>query len=304
MNISFPELRNIAIIRRNGFGDVLCTMPLVHLCRSLAPQAKIHLFVDEMTAPLVPYLDGPDTVSVLEPSSNKYGQIIKTAWRHRKERFDLAISGKTTPMRLMNLSLALLRARKRAAYVGKSWDAHLINCPKPWVREEKHQALKLLQLLDPISHIPPAWFPRLKNVTAISRPDHILVSVSNNRAGSALSLERMAACIDVPVCITALEKDRAQAEKFAQMLTVSSELFIGRPFSEFLGLIKGVRGVFVGDGGISHLAAALDKPQVVLFGGTKVWEWGPLSDKARCLAHPHNVNEIPLSEITKAITML
>lgn len=304
MSIPFSELRNIAIIRRNGFGDVLCTIPLVHLCRCLAPQAKIHLFIDKVAASLAPHLDGPDTVSVLEPSTNKYGQIIKTAWRHRNTHFDLAISGKTTPMRLMNLSLAALRARYRAAYVKKSWDTHLVNCPKAWIQEEKHQALKLLQLIDPISHIPPTWFPRLKNITPIWRPDHLLVSVSNNRVGSALSLERMAACINVPVCITALEKDRAQAEKLAQMLTVPSELFIDRPFSEFLGLIKGVRGALVGDGGISHLAAALDKPQVVLFGGTKVWEWGPLTDKAHCLTHPHNVNEIPLSEITKAITML
>lgn len=293
-------MKNIAIVRRNGFGDVLCTIPLVHLCKKLYPEAKVHLFVDAMSAALVPYLEGPDEISVIEPSSNKYWQIAKTAWRHRNQHFDLAISGKTTPMRLMNVFLMALRAQKRIAYVKSSW---LINAPKPWILEEKHQALKLLHLLDPsLDRVPTDWFPRLKGVTPISRPGHILVSASNNRIGSTLSLERMAACLDTaPVCITALEKDRAKAEQLAQKLKVPYELFVGLSFGEFLGLIKGVGKVFVGDGGISHLAAALDKPQVALFGGTKVWEWSPLSDKALCLAHPHNVNDIPLSVIHRAL---
>ncbi|HUD00889.1 MAG TPA: glycosyltransferase family 9 protein, partial [Rhabdochlamydiaceae bacterium] len=56
-----------------------------------------------------------------------------------------------------------------------------------------------------------------------------------------------------------------------------------------------------GDGGIMHLAAALDKPQVVLFGGTKIWEWAPLSEKAVCLSDPHNVNFIPEEIIQQAL---
>jgi heptosyltransferase III len=50
-----------------------------------------------------------------------------------------------------------------------------------------------------------------------------------------------------------------------------------------------------------HLAAALDKPQVVLFGPTRIADWAPLSDRAVCLYYPGDVNQIPQQEIITAL---
>lgn len=41
---------NIAIIRRNGLGDLLCTVPLVHYLKETFPDASQTLFVDARNA--------------------------------------------------------------------------------------------------------------------------------------------------------------------------------------------------------------------------------------------------------------
>jgi hypothetical protein len=53
-----------------------------------------------------------------------------------------------------------------------------------------------------------------------------------------------------------------------------------------------------------HLLGALEKPQLVLFGKTPLWEWAPLSKKAICLRHPENVNMIPEHEISQGLERL
>ncbi|MGH2613123.1 MAG: glycosyltransferase family 9 protein, partial [Rhabdochlamydiaceae bacterium] len=61
---------------------------------------------------------------------------------------------------------------------------------------------------------------------------------------------------------------------------------------------------WTGDGGVMHLMGALDKPQLVLFGKTPLWEWAPLSKKAICVWHPENVNLIPEHEIQEGLDRL
>lgn len=299
MSIPFSHLKNIAILRRNGLGDVLCTLPLVSLCKQLAPQAKVVLFIDAAAAPLAPYLEGPDETVVIAHTGNKYIDLVKTAWS--QPAFDLAISAKTTPMRLMNFSLVAFKARYRLAYVAKSWDSYLVNRPVAYQKTELHQALKLLKLIDPQREsIDPTLYPRLKNIPAAPLKNSLLVSVSNNRAGSSLNLDKLARLLNqLPfhAHISALETDRTRAQHLASLLTAPHTLHIGLDFPSFLALLQSAERILIGDGGTCHLAAALNKPQVVLFGGTKVGEWGPLSDRAICLAHPHNVNEIPDEEI-------
>jgi ADP-heptose:LPS heptosyltransferase len=303
--------QHIGIVRRNGLGDLLCVMPLVTLCKERFPGSHVTLFVDERGAPLLPYLEGIDQAVVLPSSANKYAALVKAAWAHRYQKFDLLISAKPSPMKLLNLFLYSLRGKKRIAYVDQAWHSRLINQPRIYdSKEEKHQMVKSLRLLDPsFETVPLALRPRLK-VTPSFQFDQrtVLVSVTNNRMGSTLDsdkkqriLNRVYEKIPFKIVINCTPADRARAELLANGLQMPAQVISTPSFDAFVSLIASVDAFFIGDGGIMHLAAALDKPQVVLFGGTKIWEWAPLSEQAICLSDPHNVNFIPEETILQAL---
>lgn len=305
-------MQQIGIVRRNGLGDLLCVMPLVSLCKQRFPGCQVTLFVDERGAPLVPYLEGIDRTIVLPSSANKYASFLKAAWENRYEKFDLLISAKPSPMKLLNLFLYFLRGTKRVAYVDKAWHSRLINQPLPYdPKEEKHQMVKCLRLLDPsFESVPAVLRPRLR-VTPSFQFDQktILVSVTNNRLGSTLDADKTQRILNqikkpFKVIINCEPADVDRAKLLAKGLKMPSEVIPTPSFDTFISLIASVDAFFIGDGGIMHLAAALDKPQVVLFGGTKMWEWAPVSEKAVCLADPHNVNFIPEETIVEAIEVI
>lgn len=301
----------IGIVRRNGLGDLLCVMPLVSLCRERFPGCEITLFVDERGAPLLPYLEGVDHSVVVPSSMNKYAALIKTAWAKRNKKFDILISAKPSPMKLLNLFLYSLRGKQRIAYVDQSWHSKLINQPRIYdPKEEKHQMVKSLRLLDPsFESVPPAFLPKLKVQPSFKFSQRtVLISVTNNRLGSTLDHDKMERILNhafqkrpFMTVINCEPADFDRAKLLAQGLEMETEIIPTPSFGTFVSLIASIDACFIGDGGIMHLAAALNKPQVVLFGGTKIWEWAPLSEKAVCLGDPHNVNFIPEETILQAV---
>jgi ADP-heptose:LPS heptosyltransferase len=310
--IPFNTIKTIGIIRRNGFGDILCSIPLVLRCKEIMPEAKITLFIEKKSASLIPYLHGPDRIISISSHGNKYYEMIKLAWQERFTTFDLVLSAKTTPMKLMNLSLFALRARCRAAYVNKSWHDSLINYPTPYINQPPvHQALQLIHLIDPeFKNLPTRLYPKLSNAKN-HRPftqKTLLISVSNNRAGSMLSFDRTAQVLNIiskrhsfGVAISCLTKDIANAQAIASLLTMDHQIISTEKFDDFITLLNSVDAIFSGDGGIVHLTAALQKPGLFLFGGTKTWQWGPLNDKASTLFHPQHVMNIPIQDILQGL---
>lgn len=317
---------NIAVIRRNGLGDLLCTVPLLQYIHLSIPHASTTLFVDKRNAPLIPYLSYFENI-VIFPGGNKYFSTLKTAWKFRSKRFDLAISAKTSPMKLMNIFLYTLGASNRTALVDDSWHSCLINQkiyhnPKTSLL---HQALKSLHLVNPaLDKIPQKLYPTIKTSTLIDKhriyekflppkfnENHsplILISTSYNRPFSNPTEEIYLPTLNslhkkqpLRVIISHLPKDTEHAQKLSSRLLCPSFPISTKNFSQFLSLIAASDLIFIGDGGTMHLAAALNKPQVTLFGQTRIEEWSPLSDRAICFYHPLHVRYIDKAKIIKAL---
>lgn len=283
----FTQAKRIAVIRRNGLGDLLCAMPLISYCRELAPQAEITLYVNQRSAPLAPYLRGFDHLFTL-PAGNKYLAAIWAALKCR-HRFDIAISAKPTPMKLMNLSLWMLRAKYRFATVANEKTGCLVNSPqKPCKKGSRHQALATLQIIAPHMHtLPRSLFPKIhfpfkgeKNPKCT-----IFISLTNNRETSSLGIKGYERILnrlkrDIHVIISCEPRDADSAYVLAKRLKSTCEVCPSSTLHELLIHIERSDVVFVGDGGIMHLAAALNKRQIVLFGAPIAEQWHPLSDKA------------------------
>lgn len=310
-------MSKIAIIRRNGFGDLLCTYPLVLYLKKYFPSTEISLFAEERNAPLLPYLDNIDHKIILPSSGNKYLHLAKAALQYRKERYDMAISAKTSPMKLMNIFLFALGAKQRVAPVAGGWHSRLINVPIAFDEKESkkiHQALKALRTVEPTyQEVPEEFFPRIK-LKSRSFEHHLqgpllLMSASTTRPTSRFDPFRYSEVINrvyekVPfnVLLMGQKGSEVRAQAIAQGLKVPHILHFPRTFDEFMVWLNMSDFLFVGDGGIAHLAAALGKSQVVLFGETNPIEWAPLSHKARVFYDPQHVNRLKDEALEKAVT--
>ncbi len=118
----------------------------------------------------------------------------------------------------------------------------------------------------------------------------------------AALLERLAARAGLELLLVSGE---AEAERLPRLVRCWPEERLERaqslPLVELAGrLAEG--GVFVGhDSGITHLAAALDLPGVVLWGETDPAVWAPRSDRLRLLRHPHGLTALPVEVVAAAL---
>jgi ADP-heptose:LPS heptosyltransferase len=309
--MTHENVQKIAVIRRNGFGDILCTIPLILYCKKKWPKSIVTLFVEERVMCLAPYLVGPDVVKAIPNGKNKYFSAILLALKMRKERFDLAFSAKTSPMKLMNVFLFALGAKKRFAYTGNSFDSLLVNRNKKETASNIHQALKIIQLLDPkVDAVDESLYPKLKGVKKrdLGVGSTLFYSVSNNRVGSTLAIERAAYLLNklnekrkACTIINSMPVDVERAKKLSTLLNGSFKIAVTERFVDFLELLNSCDASFVGDGGICHLASALDKPFVALYGGIPLSEWMPMSRRAVCFESAGHVDLIDEEKILSAL---
>ncbi|MDR0806684.1 MAG: hypothetical protein LBN41_08090 [Enterobacteriaceae bacterium] len=309
------DIKKIAIIRRNGFGDFICAVPLIRHIENTYPNAKITLFVDERNHSIVPYFFKHLEVVVI-PRGNKYFSLFKTGLKYRGRKFDLVVSVKASPMKLNNLFMAILGGKHNMAIVDKGkWHSRFVDYQRnPADYKTGHQALNCLRIFDPdIKCIAPDLYPEIKldNIAqqSISLPrPYLLVSISNNRPDSTISLESLAHIAndlyikhDISVLISCMENDHKQAEKLQHALNMGSQICITPDLDSFLSLLNQADVVLVGDGGICHFAASLNKNLVALYAGTSLEKWGPLSKHTICLFDEKNVNNLPLSDVKNAV---
>lgn len=311
-------MTKVAIIRRNGLGDLLCAYPLILYFRKYFPKTELTLFADERNAPLLPYLPPLDETVIFPGKGNKYVHVVQTALAYRRRGFDMAISAKSSPMKLVNIFLYTLGAKQRVAYVGNEWHSHLINRPIPF--EEKsskctHQAVKNLQTVEPsYQEVPEELFPRLIMPPNLPQPSIplegpiLLLSATTTRPTSRFDPFRYAEVVnrlyeEIPfnVLIIGQKKDEPRARAIQEALRVPHLLYFPRSFEEFMVLMKMSDFYFVGDGGIAHIGAAMDKPQVVLFGETNPKEWAPMSRKAVTFYDPIHVNRLSDQKLQNAL---
>ncbi|PHM46178.1 putative ADP-heptose--lipooligosaccharide heptosyltransferase I [Xenorhabdus mauleonii] len=310
----------IAILRRNGLGDLVCTQPLIKFLQKKYPGAEINLFINPDNIELAHYL-APDININIIPKGNKYLSILKTALKFRQKKFDIAISAKPTPMKLNNLFLWLLGAKKRYAVVSESqWHSKLINQPvsKKQVNGY-HQALKVLRIFSSNeTELSPSLLPSItldkKNHNSSINSPTVLFSVSNNRKNSLINNERLdliaqKILIRYPKAefiISSLNKDVFLAEDLKSRIGKNCKIVISSSLESFLTLLNDMTLIVVGDGGICHLAAALQKKLVALYGVTTPKNWAPLANKNNCITlyDPENVNNIELDKIYNSIFSL
>jgi ADP-heptose:LPS heptosyltransferase len=294
--------QRIAAVRAlNGLGDLLCAIPALRALRGFFPDAHVTLIgmpaAREFVARFHRYVDDiiefPGWPGIVERprAAQEVEGFLEQA---REQRFDLAVQMHGSGQAINDFVLAL-GARHTAGFFleGQPCPDAATFLPYPVSAPEPLRHLRLMEFLG----VPPAGEALEWPLTAADRaelgavPDLATLpagSFTCVHAGARDPLrrwpaERFAAAADwlaaqgvVPV-LTGTDEERPLVEAMSKHMQAAYVDACGRLTLGALGvLLTRARLLLSNDTGVSHLAAALRVPSVVVFSGSDRARWAPL----------------------------
>ena len=299
--LDFAGMQRIAVFRALQLGDLLCTVPALRALRKAAPHAQITLvglpwaagfveryrmFVDDFIA-FPSYPGMPETEA--QPQALPLPRFYAEA---RAREFDLALQlhgsgGLTNP-----LTLAMGARRTAGFYLAGE------PCPDPgtfalWDSSEHEvlRYLRLLSLLGVASAGAQLEFPlRSEDHAELARAlpglepgSYVCIHPGARLPSRRWPPERFARVADGlaadgwNVIVTGAADERAlTAAVIATMQAPAIDLTGHTSLGALAALLAGARLLVCNDTGVSHVAAAVGAPSVVVCSGADPGRWAPL----------------------------
>ena len=305
----------ILIVAPNWIGDAVLSLPVVDGCAQIWPESDLTVLARAGVAKL--FEARKITVRTVEYQRRKgphrIGNLLGLGWRLRQEKFHLAI---LLPNSLSSAMLTwLARVPERLGYStdGRGW---LLTHRLPDRRKERglHQVDYYLGLLRGLGVSQVDRIPKLQlKKKCIDMGLRLLSDMGIDKRKLLLGLHPGAAYGETKrwfperfgEVLRRLHKPGRRflllggpgEEQIAQQISMIMERppidLVGKTtVAEALALVS-MCGLFLSnDSGLMHVAAALNIPQVALFGSTDPQKTAPLNDRA-VVIHPEHVSCTP-----------
>jgi ADP-heptose:LPS heptosyltransferase len=301
-----PLPEHVAVVRAlPGIGDMLCAIPALRALRAALPHARVTVvgtdrarpvlerfpqYVDDLLA--IPGFDDLGDAEDLRAGSGDLPSFLAEASRHA---FDLAIqlhgSGGTS-----NGLTLLLGAKLRAGTYPPGGF-----CPDPArfvpLARDLPEIRRLLRVLDtlgipsqgeylefPVKASDRDHLAALPQAATLRPGEYVVVHPGSSTAERRWPARHFATMVDLlgalrlPVVLTGTASDRPVVREVAGSTRTDTIDLSGRTTLGTLGaLVEDARLVLCNDTGVSHLAAALRVPSVVVFTGSEMGRWAPLA---------------------------
>ncbi|MDB6026738.1 MAG: rfaC 1 [Verrucomicrobiales bacterium] len=284
----------ILVIRGGAIGDFVLTLPALAALRKTFPQARLEILGYPYIAGLailgevadaVHSLESPDLVSFFTATSE-----LNPSWKHFFGRFDLILSYVFDPEKVFETNIK------------SCCKARFISGPhRPTGSEPGHATELFLKPLEQLgignsNRLPILNFEK-KSVASKRR------IAAHPGSGSPLKnwpearwltfLEGMLSGTDAECLLIGGEAEGNRLQHFAKVLgSKRLQLAHHLPLPEVARLL-GSCVAFVGhDSGISHLAAAIGLPSLILWGQTNEEIWRPLGRNVKLLRGGENLSEL------------
>jgi heptosyltransferase-3 len=332
---------NILVVRRDNIGDLVCTTPLIAALRRRHPAAWIGALVNSYNAPVLAH--NPDLSEViaytklkhLAPGESALGTLgarIASLWQLRRKALDTVVLA--TPGRAQrDIPLArLLKPRQLAGFDDGSTRTARLDLRIPLAplqgAHEVEQVYALAGLFG-IEGPPPGLVlvPDPREVEKARaqlglRPGRkVAVHISARRLSQRWPAEKFAQLIrklaaDHGVQVLLLWSpgaadhpqhpgDDEKAAAVMRGLGGEAVALATARLEELIGALAACDDVICADGGAMHLAAALGKPIVALFGDSPVERWRPWGVAHRIVRPAsRNVADVPVAEVLAAYAAL
>ncbi len=310
----------ILVVRRDNIGDLACTTPLIDALRARHPGAHLAALVTTYNAAVLARNPALDSVHVYEKLKHRSGSFLANVRarlrlysRLRAERLDCVLVPAPAPQ-----SLRLARSLKPKQVIAA--DA----VPSD-TRHEVERTFALGAALGvegapgPMRVYPEARLQaRLRE--RLGAGPWVAVHISARRPAQRWPLERYAGLIEALACEVRVmllwapgakddPRHPGDDEAAAQLLEAARAAApVAVPTPELATLIAALslaERVVCPDGGAMHLAAALAKPVVALFGDSPPERWRPWGVPHRVVRHEsRNVADLTVSSVLDAYAQL
>ncbi|MFA6310063.1 MAG: lipopolysaccharide heptosyltransferase II [Sterolibacterium sp.] len=297
----------ILIVAPSWIGDTILAQPLLMRLHELHPDLSIDVLAPAWSAPLLARM--PEVRRVLD-NPFAHGDFNLLARRRlgqalRGEAYDQAIVLPNSWKSALVPFFAEIPLR--TGYIGE-WRIGLLN------RRHKLDPVDFPQLAQRYARLAEAPDALPLHPRALPQPRLNSTSAQQQAVRNALSLPlyaqpaifcpgaefgpakrwparhyaelaRRLASDDLPVWLVGSEKDRTLGEEIARLAPGAALNLCGRTnLEQALDLIAGARLVVSNDSGLMHVAAALDRPLLALYGSSSPAYTPPLSPRAKIVS--------------------
>ena len=298
---SLPPGARILIIRLRSIGDIVLLTPSLRLLKEWRSDLRISVVIESRFRELLE--NNPDVSEILDPGHGsgltKLASRARAVREIRRRAFALCLNlhGGPTSSLLTSWSGARWKAgfehfRRHGIYQVLIPDArNILN--KPVIHTAEHQASAFFHLGLPHKEIPPArlfvapaeeaaWKERRaalglppERAYAVIHPTALYTTKqwapeNFSRLGAYLENE-----IGLPVIYSCGPGESAVLDAVEKATSTPLRRLEGPSLKQFAAVLAGGR-IFIGnDSGPAHMAAALGRPGVVIFGSSSSRIWGP-----------------------------
>ena len=307
--------RRILIIKPSSLGDIVHALPVLVALRESYPYAHIAWLVGNSFAPLLeghPLLD-----EVIRFDRARYGRMWRSPrvfvdfWRFvvrlRRRRFDLVID--LQGLIRSGLFSWFSGARQRFGFATAREGAWLFySCRVRPPASAEHAVDKNLSIVKALGlRVESPQFPLSLRPAERAAARELLTEAAGQQVGSLTAVfpgarwetkrwppERIGALVDrihaagLPRCVLlGAPGDRAFAEQVKSACRSGVIDLVGRTaLRQLAALVDAADRVVCHDSGPLHIAAALDKPTITIFGPSSPVRTGPYSTAAKVITHP------------------
>ena len=308
-------MTRILVVRRDNIGDLVCTTPLFTALRRRFPQAWIGCLVNSYNAPVLERNTDLDAVLAytklkhLQPGESPLAALrarLQMLWRLRRERLDHVV---------------LATADARTARLLR-WLAPKDLLVAPAADDGRHEVERVFALgahfgihgeIPPLRLVPDASEVELARSRFSAAGPRVAMHISARRPAQRWPAQRFAELARrLPGSATLLWSpgpenhprhpgDDEKARAVAAAAPGKVFPYATDRLQQLIGALAAAELVICSDGGASHLAAALGKPVVCLFGDSSAQRWRPWGVPHRVIQPgSRHVGDIGVEEVLGA----
>lgn len=292
----------ILVIRGGAIGDFILTLPVLQAIRDTYPIAKLEVLGYPHIARLATLGGLADAAHPIEAQAvagffARNGSLNED-WMDYFAQFEIIISFLYDPDKIFQTN------------IGRCSEAQFIEGPhRPDETDTIHAARAFLKPLEQMAIFDTEGIPRLPIEPDPSRslpPGSWLVlhpgSGSKSKNWPIESWNELAGLLLTEsqwnLLIVGGEAERHELDQLKSLSPADRVRFeLCRPLDELASLIASAEGFVGHDSGISHLAAALNLPGLILWGPSNQTVWRPRSERVVVIDHAEGLSSLPVEQV-------
>jgi heptosyltransferase-2 len=284
------EQVRILIVQTAFLGDVVLTLPLIEAVRHRFPEARVDVLTVPANAPLLQDQPGVEAVIAYDKRGTQRGirGFIRMVRRVRARSYDLVLSPHRSLRSALLLACSGIPQRIGFAQLLTRW-AYTATVPRPAIGHEVQRNLQLLAALGPCSvstagrltlQVTPAVCRKARAYFArcgVDQKATVIGLIPGSQWGTkrwpaerfAALIERLAGTLQTHFVLFGGPQDRPISEIITATCSVPVLDLIGQTtLQELPPYLERCTVVVSNDTGPMHIAAALGRPILVLYGPT------------------------------------